>query len=102
MSSYVLDLLSDADAEAWIREARRLLRPGGTLGLVGLGTGCGSLSKLLASIWTGVHRWSPVLVGGCRPQEVLHFLPPSDWEIEHGAQLTIFGLASEVVIARRK
>jgi hypothetical protein len=48
-----------------------------------------------------VHSRSPYLVGGCRPIELLNFLPEGDWKIRHRRRLAPFGVPSEVVVAVR-
>ena len=66
VSNFVFDLLSEAEIEAVLVEAHRILRPGGLLCLSSLSTGHNIVSRGLARFWTGVHRLSPWLVGGCR------------------------------------
>ncbi len=101
VSSYVLDLLSEADIRAALREAHRILEPGGLLCLAGLCSGNGPGSRLVARAWTRLHALRPALVGGCRPIELLEFLDGTDWEIRHSARLAPFAIPSEVVVAER-
>src|SRR5512143_3597440 len=83
LSTYVLDLLSDDDIAAVLVEAHRMLVPGGLLCLTSLSTGCGPGSRLVARVWSAVHRWRPALVGGCRPLELLPLLAPEAWAVRH-------------------
>jgi ubiquinone/menaquinone biosynthesis C-methylase UbiE len=102
LSTYVLDLLSDADITAMLGEAQRMLRAGGLLCLTSLSTGCGPASRLVARAWTAVHRWHPALVGGCRPIELLPCLAPAAWAVRHVERLAPFGVPSEAVVAERR
>jgi ubiquinone/menaquinone biosynthesis C-methylase UbiE len=101
LSNYVFDLLSEADMEAAVGDAARLLRPGGLLGLVSLSWGSGLLSGSLARVWSALHRVSPVLVGGCRPIELGGLIGDSRWKLRHRAQVQPFGIPSEIVVAER-
>ncbi len=100
ISTYVFDLLSDDDARALVKEARRVLRPDGLLGLVSLTDGPSPFSRLLSTTWRGLHRISPWLVGGCRPIALRNFLPNVEWRIEYRNTIVRFGVSSEVVVAR--
>lgn len=100
VSTYVLDLLAEADIRAALAEARRVLcADGGLLCLAGLGPGATSVSRLVAALWSRVHRLRPQLVGGCRPLEVLSFLSEAEWEVRHHRLLAPYGIPSEVVVA---
>jgi SAM-dependent methyltransferase len=101
VSTYVLDLLSEEDIRALLREAHRILVPGGLLCLASLSTGVGLVSRTLASLWSSVHRLSPSLVGGCRPIELLDFLSTSDWKVLLHERVAPFGVCSEIVVAER-
>lgn len=100
ISTYVFDLLSDDDVRAMLTEARRVLKPGGLLGLVSLTDGLGPLSRLVSTTWRGLHRISPWLVGGCRPISFQRHLSGAEWHIEHRQVIVQFGISSEVVVAR--
>jgi len=101
VSTYVLDLLSEDDIAANLREAHRILEPGGMICLTSLSTGSGIASRLLAQIWSAVHRLRPSLVGGCRPLELLDHLPSAEWKILQQARVAPFAVPSEVVVAER-
>jgi ubiquinone/menaquinone biosynthesis C-methylase UbiE len=102
LSTYVLDLLSIDDIDAVLAEARRVLRPGGLIGLVGLTPGRGGLPKLVTRIWQGLHRLRPQLVGGCRPLELTKRLSADDFQIRHHHVVTPWAVASEIVVAERR
>lgn len=101
VSNYVLDLLSGDDIAAVVREAHRILEPGGLLCLSSLSTGTGSFSRLVSRAWSGVQALRPALVGGCRPLELLAWLPSEAWRVRQHAKLAPFGVPSEVLIAER-
>jgi ubiquinone/menaquinone biosynthesis C-methylase UbiE len=101
VSTYVLDLMSEDDIHTILGEAHRILEPAGLLCLSSLSTGSGTASRCVARVWSGVHRLSPGLVGGCRPLELAGHLSPSDWRILKHARVAPFGVPSEVVVAER-
>jgi hypothetical protein len=101
ISNYVFDLLSHEDIRGVLREARRMLRAHGLLCLSGLSSGSGLTSRIVAGVvsWTQSHR--PSLVGGCRPVDLLPFLPESEWNVQHHSMVVAFGVPSEVIVAKR-
>jgi SAM-dependent methyltransferase len=101
VSNYVFDLLSEEEILGVLREAHRILRPGGLLCLAGLSTGVGPFSGAVARIWSWVQAHRPSLVGGCRPIDLLPLLSGSSWQIRHHAKVVAFGITSEVLIAQR-
>jgi ubiquinone/menaquinone biosynthesis C-methylase UbiE len=101
LSTYVLDLLSEADVRAVLAEARRVLAPGGRLGLVSLTCGESLLSRGLTRVWEAVHRINPAWVGGCRPLELEGFVAESGFAVLHHERVEQLGVASEVCVAAR-
>lgn len=99
VSSYVFDLLPEAEIRAWLDEAARLLRPGGRLAAAGLGHGTTRLSRWVAGAWGAVHARFPRLVGGCRPLALVDLLPPERWRLESHRMVIAWGLPSEVLVA---
>lgn len=63
-SSYLLDLLPAAEIDATLREAFRLLRPGGRAVFVGITPGCSWLGRTISFLWGTAHALRPVLTGG--------------------------------------
>jgi ubiquinone/menaquinone biosynthesis C-methylase UbiE len=102
VSNFVLDLLSEEDIAAVLREAHRMLEVQGLLCLSSLSTGQGLLARLAARGWARVHAVRPALVGGCRPLDLLSWVPPRQWTIRHHAHVVPFGVPSEVVVAQRR
>jgi SAM-dependent methyltransferase len=75
--------------------------PAGLAGLVSLTNGKTPVSRLIATMWNCLRAISPMLVGGCRPIEILRLVPPPDWTIEYESVLTPFGVPCEVAVARK-
>ena len=101
ISNYVFDLLSHEDILAVLREAHRMLREDGLLCLSGISTGTGRVSRMVMGMVSWVQSVHPSLVGGCRPVDLLPLLPPSQWKVQYHTKVVAFGIASEVLIARR-
>jgi ubiquinone/menaquinone biosynthesis C-methylase UbiE len=95
---YVLDLLDDADIQAVIRDARRVLKPGGRVCLASLTVGQTVPSRVVSRLWRAAHAWRPQLVGGCRPI-LLEKLLDDSWHVEHRQVVCAFGVCTEVLIA---
>ena len=101
VSNYVFDLLAHEHIEAVIDEAHRMLRPDGLLCLTGLSSGSNRTSRFVADVVGWIHTYHPALIGGCRPVDLLPFVPESQWSVQHHSKVVAFGIASEVLIARR-
>jgi len=102
VSNYVFDLLAIEEIEAVLREAHRMLQPGGLLCVTGLSTGIGPVSRAMARAWSWVQSRATSLVGGCRPVDVLPLLPAEGWEVRHHSKLVRFGVTSECLVAERR
>lgn len=100
LSTYVLDLLPPGDIAAFFQEAHRALTPDGRLCLVSLTTGDAGLPRLVAYLWSMVHRLRPQLVGGCRPIRLGEYCAAAQWEILHHQTVTSWAIPSEVLVAR--
>jgi cyclopropane fatty-acyl-phospholipid synthase-like methyltransferase len=100
VSTYVFDLLSGDDIRSVLAAARRMLRPEGLVCLAGLSTGVGPASRVVSSSWRWIQARYPSLVGGCRPLDLLPFLPESDWDIRFHQKVVAWAVASEAVVAR--
>lgn len=97
VSLYVFDLLAEELARELLDEAKRLLVGDGRLCLAGLTHGTTPASRAVCSLWNGVWRMAPAMVGGCRPVDVLPLL--SGWRIEHHASVVAWAIPSQVVVA---
>lgn len=101
LAAYVLDLLSPEHISALLSEAHRVLVPGGRLCIVGLTHGASPAAQTVERLWTAAWRLSPRLLGGCRPIEVLRFVSPRRWALDHHEIITAWGLSSEVLVAHK-
>lgn len=102
VSTYVLDLLSDADIERALGEAWRVLEPHGLLCVASLTPGVTVFSSLVSRVWSTIHRLRPALVGGCRPIRLEPRLPVGLWTRLAAKTVVARGLTSEVVIYERR
>jgi len=102
VSTYVLDLLSPADAAAFEREARRVLRPGGLLALASLSPGRTTPARLVTALWQTVWRLNPALLGGCRPLTLSQLVREEEWNPRAGFTVTDWLLSSDVLVAQRR
>lgn len=99
VTSYVLDLLSEAAIHAFLDNAHAALVPGGRLCAASITHGGHGLPRVVSGIWSGLHRLAPVLTGGCRPIRLSAALPSERWRLVHHAYRTAWAVTSEVVIA---
>lgn len=99
ISTYVLDLLSEADIRRYISEARRVLVPDGKLCLVSLAGGISIASKIVSGLWSALFKLNPLWVGGCRPIRLTSFVDQRHWTVEYHNVVTSFGVPSEVLVA---
>ena len=102
VSNYVLDILAEVDTQQVLNEAHRVLREDGLVCLVSITSGIHLFSKLVMGLWKWTHVLRPTLVGGCRPIELSQYLRSKDWDITHQSIVVAFGVASEVIVARKR
>jgi len=102
LSLYVFDLLAQEYALAIVREAARVLEPGGLLCLVSLTWGDSVLSRGLSRLWEGLWSVNPKMVGGCRPVELFSFVEPAQWRTRHRSYISAWGLTSQTAVLERR
>ncbi len=102
VSSYVLDLLSEADTRRVFAEAYRALAPEGELCLVSLTRGTTLPSRIVSSVWTAVFCTRASLVGGCRPIRLEPYVDEDRWRFEYSNVVSAFGVPSEVLVLRTR
>jgi len=101
IATYVLDLLSDADISIVLNSAHNVLLPGGYLCIAGLTNGATFISRVVEAVWSALFKLNPKIVGGCRPLKVSEKLQRHLWAIEYSATVISYGVASEVLIAKK-
>ena len=101
VSTYVLDLMPEADIRRALSEAHRVLAPGGLLCLVSLTHGERPLSRIVAGLWGRIAHLAPASVGGCRPIDLRAFVGAPAWTIEAQRVVTAFAVPSQILVARR-
>ncbi len=102
VSTYVLDLLADADIRLALAEAARVLVPGGRVCLVSLTHGVTLVSRLVSSVWTALYHLHAPLVGGCRPVVLIDYLDAAIWQVEYHHVIVKSGMPSGILIAGRR
>jgi ubiquinone/menaquinone biosynthesis C-methylase UbiE len=100
--NYVFDLLNRDDIAKLVGEAQRVLEPEGLLCAVSLTHGRSTVSKMFSAGWLSLWKFEPSLLGGCRPIELLEFIPHSDWRIFYFDIVMLLALSSEVVVAAKR
>jgi ubiquinone/menaquinone biosynthesis C-methylase UbiE len=101
VSNYVFDLLTSEDIRTVLQEAWRVLSEGGLLGLTSLTRGFSSISRVVERIWTAIHSIRPMLVGGCRPINLLEHVTGPRWRVRYDEKFSSYGVPSEVLIAEK-
>ena len=100
IATYVLDLLPECDARAFLAEAHRVLIPDGRLCLASLTFGERGAGRWISRLWMALFRLHPILTGGCRLIRLVPLLDSEAWCITHRRRVQRFGLSSEVIVAR--
>ena len=101
MSTYVLDLLSPADAAAFVAEARRVLRPGGVLALASLAPGRTPPARLVTRLWQRGLAPEPRAARRLPPaRRSAASSTPDDWAVRADFPVTDWFLSSDVLVAR--
>ncbi len=99
LTTYVMDLMTDEDRAWTLQECHRVLRKGGLLCHTGIAPGEGPLTSAVSTVWRGLHKVSPWLVGGCRPLVLSRELVATQWSVRYAERVARFGITSEVVVA---
>jgi len=102
VSTYVFDLMSTLEIQSLLAEAYRILGEEGKLCLVSLTNSRQLFGRMLTSLWSRIHQINPVLMGGCRPLELMEFVGQTKWRMLHVSQASKFGLTSEVLVAEKR
>jgi ubiquinone/menaquinone biosynthesis C-methylase UbiE len=99
ISTYVFDLLPEADRKRFLAEVARALNAEGLLCLAGITDGKTAASRAVMSAWRWLFELNPRWVGGCRPTRAIEYLSAESWRIRYHDVIVSWGIASEVVVA---
>jgi demethylmenaquinone methyltransferase/2-methoxy-6-polyprenyl-1,4-benzoquinol methylase len=99
-SSYLLELLRADDIARVLKEARRVLKPGGRLALVALSYGSTPLGRLFTAGYTAFYRVHPEWFLGCRPIALTSYLGAGGFALRERRQFFRWH-PSETVLAER-
>jgi ubiquinone/menaquinone biosynthesis C-methylase UbiE len=101
LSTYVLEILTPEDMKVIMTSAHRMLKDRGLICLVVLANGYTPLSRFVAWLWSTIYKLRPLLVGGCRPVQILPAVDQKLWQIRYHEQFSPFGVPSEVLVAAK-
>ena len=95
ITNYLFDLLPERDFESILRDFNRVLRPAGRLVIVNMTVG----ERWYNGVWTLMYRINPVLMGGCRPVQLLPFLEVAGFQQARREYVSQFTFPSEIIRA---
>lgn len=102
LSTYVLDGCTAHDLVSGLKEASRMLAPGGLLCALVIAEGSRPLSKFGTAAWNGLHTADPRIVGNSRTIILTEWLDASDWEINLVTLVETGLFASSLVVATKR
>ena len=97
--SFTLELFDTPEIPKVLEEIKRVLKPGGRLGVVSMSKEDGQSTLLRLYEW--VHKRWPKYVD-CRPIYVERSLRDAGYEIRSKEKVKLFGLPGEIVVAVKK
>ena len=95
--SFTLELFDTPEIPQVLGECRRVLRPGGRIGVVGMSKACSSSSRPAVAVYEWLHRVFPRVID-CRPIYVCRALAAAGFEISQTDRFSMFGLPGERVM----
>jgi demethylmenaquinone methyltransferase/2-methoxy-6-polyprenyl-1,4-benzoquinol methylase len=97
-SAFMLDLIDTPDIPIVLGEMRRVLKPGGRVGLVSMSKAC--QGNVVVKIYERFHRWLPKLID-CRPIYLQSAVEAAGLHCEVHQTRSMWGIPVEVVVATK-
>ncbi len=99
-SAFMLDLIDTPDIPGVLNEMRRVLKPGGRVGLVSMSKACegNAAASGVVKVYERFHRWLPKLID-CRPIYLQSAVEAAGLHCEVHQTRSMWGIPVEVVIA---
>lgn len=97
--SFTLELFPEAAIGPLLSEVRRVLRPGGRLGVVAMAAHADEPDSLLERAYKWMHRHFPHIVD-CRPIDVARVLRDAGLTVASREDLSIWSLSVAAIVAR--
>jgi demethylmenaquinone methyltransferase/2-methoxy-6-polyprenyl-1,4-benzoquinol methylase len=97
-SAFMLDLIDTPDIQLVLGEMRRVLKPGGRVGLVSMSKACAG--NVVVKIYERFHRWLPKLID-CRPIYLQSAVESAGLQCEVHQTRSMWGIPVEIVIASK-
>lgn len=98
LNCYMFDLLDESEWPKVLHEYYRVLKPAGRLVLANMTFG----EKWGSEIYPRLYRWSPTLMGGCRPVSLSGPLEQHGFRVERREYIQQFFFPSEIILAARQ
>lgn len=96
-NTFMLDLLPETDYPKLLQEYRRVLRPGGTLGLAVFSFG----TRPIHRFWYWLAKHFPSLLTDCRPVRLEPALRAAGFELVNHEEISQLTFPSAIYIARK-
>jgi demethylmenaquinone methyltransferase/2-methoxy-6-polyprenyl-1,4-benzoquinol methylase len=97
-SAFMLDLIDTPDIPIVLAEMRRVLKPGGRVGLVSMSKACEG--NVVVKIYERFHRWLPKLID-CRPIYLQSAVKSAGLHCEVHQTRSMWGIPVEIVVATK-
>ena len=97
-SSFMLDLIDTPDIPCVLAEMRRVLKPGGRVGLVSMSKACAG--NFVVRVYERFHRWLPSLID-CRPIYLQYSMEAAGLHCEAYQTRSMWGIPVEIAVAKR-
>ena len=94
--SFTLELFDTPEIPELLKEVKRVLKPGGRLGVTSISRE--DRQSVLLRLYEWAHNKWPRYVD-CRPIYVQHSLRDAGYEIKSKEKVKVFGLPGEIVVA---